>query len=294
MPSSAPRTTTLSGCIGYAVRRGWLTRNPCKQVEDLPEPAKSRDWLTQEQARTLMEAAEKEEPFYFPIWAFLLATGCRWGEARALQWRQIEPNRARVVIDVNWPEGDPEPHSPKSNKIRAVPLIPALWDILRQLPGASGVAVSQQRVFRSKRGGPASRYSVRRALGLLVDRLGLPPIGLHGLRHSFAGQLVSAGAPLLDVQKLLGHCNVTVTQRYAHLAPGVLSETVSKNRGVLGGVDAGQEVRLVLPRELAERVLSMEGVDVVEALRRGLGAIDDQEEVVEGRAIATLRLLGAP
>ncbi|MFC1665269.1 tyrosine-type recombinase/integrase, partial [Pseudomonadota bacterium] len=48
----------------------------------------------------------------------------------------------------------------------------------------------------------------------------------HDLRHHFASRLVMAGASLYAVQKLLGHSDITMTQRYAHLAPEHLQETV--------------------------------------------------------------------
>lgn len=43
-------------------------------------------------------------------------------------------------------------------------------------------------------------------------------------RHSFASQLVSAGVPIRQVQDWLGHSSITMTMRYAHLAPGTGDE----------------------------------------------------------------------
>ena len=53
---------------------------------------------------------------------------------------------------------------------------------------------------------------------------------LHDLRHSFASSLAQNGTSLYAIQKLLGHESPTMTQRYSHLADGVLrlaSETVA-------------------------------------------------------------------
>jgi site-specific recombinase XerD len=51
-------------------------------------------------------------------------------------------------------------------------------------------------------------------------RAGLREIRRHDCRHSFTSQLVIAGVPLHQVQAWLGHSTITMTMRYAHLAPG--------------------------------------------------------------------------
>jgi len=46
----------------------------------------------------------------------------------------------------------------------------------------------------------------------------LPDLRIHDLRHSFASYVINAGHSLYEVQKLLGHTQVSTTQRYAHLS----------------------------------------------------------------------------
>ena len=50
-------------------------------------------------------------------------------------------------------------------------------------------------------------------------------IRIHDLRHTFASILINNGATIYEVQRLLGHSSVNVTQRYAHLLPNKLCET---------------------------------------------------------------------
>jgi hypothetical protein len=54
----------------------------------------------------------------------------------------------------------------------------------------------------------------------------LEPFVWHVLRHSFASQLVMAGVPIPAVQKLLGHTDIRLTMRYAHLSPGQTANAV--------------------------------------------------------------------
>jgi integrase len=61
-------------------------------------------------------------------------------------------------------------------------------------------------------------------------------------RHSFASQLVIAGTPLRQVQEWLGHSTITMTMRYAHLAPGGGREylaALDANHGNLTAVQGG-------------------------------------------------------
>jgi site-specific recombinase XerD len=57
---------------------------------------------------------------------------------------------------------------------------------------------------------------------------------IHDLRHSFATIAVMSGASLYDVQKLLGHANIAMTQRYAHMVDDTLQVL---RRDVCSGVN---------------------------------------------------------
>lgn len=60
----------------------------------------------------------------------------------------------------------------------------------------------------------------------------LRSVGWHVLRHSFASHLVMRGVPIRAVQDLMGHASILITQRYAHLMPGVSHEAVRLLDGV--------------------------------------------------------------
>jgi site-specific recombinase XerD len=55
---------------------------------------------------------------------------------------------------------------------------------------------------------------------------GITDFRFRDLRHTFASNLVMNGVKIEKVQKLMGHKLLTMTQRYAHLVPGYLSESV--------------------------------------------------------------------
>jgi site-specific recombinase XerD len=55
----------------------------------------------------------------------------------------------------------------------------------------------------------------------------IPDVRIHDLRHTFASLLVSGGASLEMIGKLLGHTQIGTTQRYAHLIESPLRAGVN-------------------------------------------------------------------
>jgi len=72
-----------------------------------------------------------------------------------------------------------------------------------------------------------NRYRLRVRFQEARKAAGLPHIHWHDLRHTYASWLVQAGQPLTAVRDLLGHSSLSVTHRYAHLAPAHLLAAVA-------------------------------------------------------------------
>lgn len=76
-----------------------------------------------------------------------------------------------------------------------------------------------------------------RFLARLCRRTGVRDIGWHTFRHTFATQLVDHGAAMREIQELLGHTTITMTEKYAHVAPTSLRRAVD----LLGGQNVNGE-----------------------------------------------------
>lgn len=74
--------------------------------------------------------------------------------------------------------------------------------------------------------GKAASSPPSRALDKALKVAGLRHIRFHDLRHAFASHLVLKGRSLREVQLLLGHQSITVTERYAHIADEQLARAV--------------------------------------------------------------------
>ena len=65
---------------------------------------------------------------------------------------------------------------------------------------------------------------VKTAFNHACSKAGITDFTMHDLRHTCASWLVMAGRPILEVREMLGHASVTMTERYAHLAPDKLKD----------------------------------------------------------------------
>jgi site-specific recombinase XerD len=72
---------------------------------------------------------------------------------------------------------------------------------------------------------------IRRAVESALTKAGIKAFRFHDLRHTAASHLIMCGATLRDVQEILGHTDLKMTHRYAHLSPAHLPGAVERLRG---------------------------------------------------------------
>ena len=80
-------------------------------------------------------------------------------------------------------------------------------------------------VFAKPDGAPLSPATVTRRFGKLVEKLKLPTLTVHGLRHSYATVALASGVPAKVTQEQLGHSTIATTlDLYSHAVPGLQEE----------------------------------------------------------------------
>lgn len=207
-PASANRSLTrLRQVLSWCVQSGWLERDPTEGIRPYREPEERIRYLTAEEEAALREVCTLEE-FAWIEFAFL--TGLRVSEQLALTGDQVHDGFI-------WLEGT----GTKTHRRRRVPVLGRVAAILEGRPG-SGL------LWGSPRGKQWQVNNFRnRFWKPLFDQAGLVDFVWHDLRHTFCSRLVQGGADLYRVCKLAGHRSISVTEKYAHLSPGNLQETMA-------------------------------------------------------------------
>ena len=140
-----------------------------------------------------------------PLTLLSLNTGMRQGEVFNLDWRDVD--LANKVLTV---EGD----TSKSGQTRHIPLNKEALAVLTNWRKAGE---RQGYVFPGQSG--ARLDNVKKSWAGVLKLAKITAFRWHDLRHTFASKLVMAGVPLNTVRELLGHSDIKMTLRYAHLAP---------------------------------------------------------------------------
>ena len=174
------------------------------------------------------------------LYVLAVGTGMRLGELFGLQWANVDLKAGTVTIRHTLQELDgkltlKEPKTDKSRRCLrlAESAVTALAEH-RKRALAGGLAASPW-VFGNRNGGPLRRgHFHQRDFKPLLKRAELPDIHFHGLRHTSATLLLSAGVHPKIVQERLGHSQISMTlDTYSHVLQGMDREAADKLDAVL-------------------------------------------------------------
>ena len=140
-----------------------------------------------------------------PLVLLAMNTGLRRGELFNLRWSDIDLDRAQLTV---------QGAGAKSGKTRHIPLSRDALKMLIAWKDQSNGGL----VFPSPTTG-GKLDNINRSWRALRSGAGLEDFNFHDLRHHFASRLVMASVDLNTVRELLGHADIKMTLRYAHLAP---------------------------------------------------------------------------
>tara|TARA_R110002020_G_scaffold48774_8_gene139053 strand:- start:341 stop:1504 length:1164 start_codon:yes stop_codon:yes gene_type:complete len=254
----------LSSILAAAVDAKLRDDNPAYRTRLSRGTKREAVFLSPDEFRTLLYFIPD---YYKTLVHFLAATGCRWGEATAIQWGDLNLTSQTPTVRITraWKKatGGPVLKHPKSSKARrTVSFYPSLAAELTP-KGMSGDLVfvgpmSGRHLWYGRFRTTYWEPAVDKAMDVeLCKKLGLQPLSrrptIHDTRHSHASWLIAAGIPLPYIQARLGHEKITTTvDTYGHLVPDAHEQMASVVAVTLGG--APQPLALE-PEEIVLEIL---------------------------------------
>jgi integrase len=204
-PGSARRVTGLLGAIfSYSIKRKMRETNPVHGL-DKPADVKRMRRLAESEYAQLWGALDSEKNVATDVFLFLAVTGFRSGEAKNLQWKEVDLERQTVVL------GDTK------TGVSIRPLSNAAIDIIKRQK-QSGASY----VFAHLHNKPVNNL---RPWWL---KLQMPhDISPHVLRHSLASLGADLGLSDNTIASLLGHKGRSITSRYLHGSDKALIESAN-------------------------------------------------------------------
>jgi integrase len=152
-----------------------------------------------------------------PMVLLSMNTGMRRGELFKLQWHDVDFDK-RVLTII----GD----NAKSSKTRHIPLNTEAYTVLLDWKQQVHPSSLEELVFIGKNSKPFT--DVKKAWDALLKIANIKKFRWHDMRHHFASKLVMHSVDLNTVRELLGHSDLSMTLRYAHLAPEHKAKAVEK------------------------------------------------------------------
>lgn len=228
--------------LQYGVTMQLLQHNPARDVI-VPRKQQNKEqkvkFFSNQELKQFLEYLDSLDQsnygvfFDYVLYKILLATGCRIGEALALEWSDIDLEAGTISVTKTLNRYQ-ETNTPKSKSgLRDIEIDKATVLLLkqykkRQQAHAWTLGRSVDVVFTPFTTKYAYATLLRKRLQKHFKAAGVPDIGFHGFRHTHATIMLYAGLEVKDLQYRLGHSNISMTlNTYVHATKENAKKAVS-------------------------------------------------------------------
>jgi integrase len=212
----------LNRTLNIAVHWGYLEKNAFKgaAIHKLPVGDYVQRFLTRNEISQLLSACKQSTHPYLHLFVkLLLLTGARKSELRLAKWKDIDDDKMQLFVAIS--------KSGRSRKIMLSNQAVKVLDKVRLRTDALGLPTTRDdwlfpnpRTRKPYTSFHLAFFAARKHAGLNTERI-------HDLRHTYASLLINNGASIYEVQQLLGHYHISMTERYAQLFPNTLKDRVN-------------------------------------------------------------------
>lgn len=188
----------ITSFINWAVKRNYLKENPTRNIHRPKLEQTKHRFLSKEEIEKILKFSPEVNLKEYVL--FALYTGMRPSELRRLNWKDINLESNTIIIQKS-----------KTGKARAIPIH------------------SQLKKLEFKKDGSVFNWTnMRERFYKLKELSGISDIDLYTFRHTFASQLIMAGADLVAVKNLMGHARIETTMIYSHLSDEHTRQAINK------------------------------------------------------------------
>jgi integrase len=265
----------VSAVFTEAVERELLTTNPCSGVRakkrvDESDTREKWAYLTPDEQKAIENCATIPIADRLAI-GFAIATGLRQGEQFNLELADLVlEGKPHVVVRYGSRSKTGAKLPPKSGKRRTVPLTPTGLVVARAwlaiLPtfaseNPEGLVFPTRTGRRRQQGKPLGRTGTLKEHYVSAGITLRKGLHWHALRHTCATNLVTGVLgrrwTIEEVQKVMGHSSITVTQRYAHMSEDAIAKAAAETVDVSTAVVVSEPQKLGFFRNTQQRVLAV-------------------------------------
>ena len=224
------RRVVLGMALKWAMREGIVNRNVAREA--LPpggRPRPEKHAMSEDEVVRLIESSRGTP--YGALWALLIATGLRRGEALGLRWQDYDGESITVSSQIKLEDGKIVRGDLKTERSKRRLRLPdfLIEDLEAHRDTQRYEAMSASKdvpelIFTTSNGGPIRPDNLRSRFINACKKAGIEPHedgrpwAVHELRHTTASQLLNDRVPIQIVSRTLGHSSITVTlDVYSHL-----------------------------------------------------------------------------
>jgi len=206
----------ISVIFSFARRSLFAIDNPVMRIPALQEHnARTRFLSTTERTSLLNACKQSTWSKLYLLVLMAITTGARRSELLNLTWADIDLKRQLAYIRTS-----------KNGEPRTLPLTQAITELLSRLNQDYSL------VFHSERC-PTKPYDFTKQWLKALEIAAIKDFRFHDLRHTCASYLAQGGASLLEIGEVLGHKQIQMTKRYAHLCVSHKQELINNHFGDL-------------------------------------------------------------
>ena len=236
--------SVINRIFKYAVLMDVLSSNPFDKVikPKSRQTQRKGNFLTKEELKEFLKLAQNTTlSYFFPLVHLMSYTGLRQGEALALKWSDIDFENRKITVDKTAARIKEEQtiQTPKTkNSKRVISIDSATLSILKSwkkdqikiyFKNGKHFEGDENFIFTNQRGEWVHIHNFIRYFKRFIADYKLKQITPHGLRHTHASLLFSAGVEPKNISDRLGHSTVHITlDLYTHITEEQRTDTVEK------------------------------------------------------------------